>query len=314
MEGRKLQPLASAAWALAQTQHGVVTRKQLLELGFSSNAVEHRIERGRLHPVWRGVYVVGRPEVSLRGRYMAAVLSCGPEALLGHRSAAALWGIVERGPETIEIVVPSNVSRRRPGIRVHRRARLRDEDRGLRDLIPVTSPSATLIDYASQVGRKSVEAAVNAADRLDLVDPEALRGEIDSTPIRPGLRVLRELLDRQTFTRTDSPLERRFLQLVQSARLPTPQTQAAVNGFRVDFHWPELGLVVETDGLRYHRTPGQQARDLQREQVHAAAGLTALRFAATQLHNEPSVVIDTLASVIDRLRSASSEGFSPLEG
>jgi very-short-patch-repair endonuclease len=299
--GRKLQLHATVVWELADAQHGVVTREQLLGLGLSSKAIEHRIERGRLHPVWRGVYAVGRPEVSRLGRSMAAVLSCGPRALLGYRSAAALWGIVDRAPEAIEIVVPSDVNRRRPGIRVHRRAHLPPGDRDRRELIPVTGPVATLIDYASAAGRQSLEAAVNAADRLDLIDPDSLRREVEATPPRPGVRALRDLFDRQAFTRTDSWLERRFLSLVRAARLPPPQSQALVNGFRVDFYWPDLGLVVETDGLRYHRTPVQQRRDLEREQVHAAAGLTALRFAAAQIRDDPSTVLARLAGVIDRL-------------
>jgi predicted transcriptional regulator of viral defense system len=136
MAGEKLQSGASAVWALAKDQHGVVTRRQLLDRGLGSKAIEHRVGRGRLHPLWRGVYAVGRPEVDQLGRWMAAVLSCGPEALLGYRSAAALWGIADRAPTTIEIVVPSNIVRRRPGIQVHRRAQLRPKDRDVHELIP----------------------------------------------------------------------------------------------------------------------------------------------------------------------------------
>jgi very-short-patch-repair endonuclease len=311
MAGKKLQGHHAAAWSLVKAQHGVVTRAQLLRLGFSSKAIEHRIDRGRLFPLWRGVYAVGRPGVSQLGRWNAAVLACGSKGLLAHRSAAALWGMVERGPETIEVVVPSNVARRRPGIRVHRRAVLRPEDRSFHHGIAVTSPAATLIDCASQIGGKSLEGMVNAADRLERVDPETLREEIKATPPRPGLPALRRLLDRHAFRSTESELERRFLRLIRSAGLPIPETQAQVNGFRVDFFWSGLGLVVETDGLRYHRTPTQQSRDLTREQVHAAAGLTALRFAAAQVRDEPSVVTARLTTVIERLQSADPEGFSP---
>jgi very-short-patch-repair endonuclease len=113
------------------------------------------------------------------------------------------------------------------------------------------------------------------------------------------------LLDLQTFTITDSELERRFLRLARAAGLPTPETQAWVNGFRVDFHWPRLGLVVETDGLRYHRTPAQQARDRLRDQAHTAAGLTALRFAGVQVRFEADQVQATLVAVAKRLDGAS---------
>ena len=299
-----IQSSPGDAWSLAKHQHGVITRAQLLDLGWTREGIQHRIERARLHPVYRGIYAVGRPQLDQLGRWMAAVLSCGPEALLGFQSAAALWGMADQPPSEIEVVVPSNVNRRRPGIRVHRRASLRPEDRDRLRMIPLTSPAATLIDCASRAGPGSIEAAVNAADRLGLIDPETLRIEIESTPTRPGVRMLRELLDRHSFSPTDSPLERRFLTLVRSARLPSPQTQVRVNGFRVDFYWPELGLVVETDGLRYHRTPSQQARDLKRDQTHATAGLSTLRFAAMQVIHEPSEVARTLRTVIEQLQGA----------
>jgi very-short-patch-repair endonuclease len=103
------------------------------------------------------------------------------------------------------------------------------------------------------------------------------------------------------FRLTDSELERRFLALVRSAGLPRPATGQVVNGYRVDFHWADLGLIVETDGLRYHRTPSQQTRDRQRDQAHAAEGLTTLRFTHAQVCFEPSEVVDVLARVIGRL-------------
>jgi very-short-patch-repair endonuclease len=117
------------------------------------------------------------------------------------------------------------------------------------------------------------------------------------------VRILRTTLDRRTFTFTDTWLERRFLPIARAAGLPRPQTQVYVNGFKVDFYWPELGLVVETDGLRYHRTPAQQARDRVRDQAHAAAGLTPLRFTRAQINYEPAHVEVTLAAVARRLRS-----------
>jgi very-short-patch-repair endonuclease len=288
---------------LARRQHGVITRKQLLALGLSREAIQHRIDRGRLHRLRRGVYSVGRPEIDQRGRWMAAVLCCGPKAWLSHRSAAALWGLTEVTPALIEVVVPAHVARRRPGIRVHRRAQIHPGERAEHHLIPVTSPAATVIDCAGQLGRAALEAAVNAADRLDRIDPDALRLAIAATPPRPGLPALRALLDEHSFARTDSTLEQQFLRLIHGAGLAPPRTQARVNGFRVDFHWPELGLVVETDGLRYHRTAFQQARDLKREQVHAAAGLEALRFSASQVRDEPERVLATLRRVMMRLES-----------
>jgi very-short-patch-repair endonuclease len=114
---------------------------------------------------------------------------------------------------------------------------------------------------------------------------------------------LRSILDSETFSLSDSELERRFLKLVRAAELSLPRTQAWLNGFRVDFYWPELGLVVETDGLRYHRTPSQQRKDRVRDQAHAVAGLTTLRFTAAQVRYEPEQTVATLAAVVSRLQS-----------
>lgn len=147
-----------------------------------------------------------------------------------------------------------------------------------------------------------LERAVNEADRLNLADPEELRDALGRYRDERGVARLRELLDRRTFRLTDSELERRFLRIVDDAGLPVPLTGRWLSGFRVDFHWPDLGLVVETDGLRYHRTPAQQARDRLRDQAHLAAGLTPLRFTHRQVRFEPGYVRLTLLAVVNRLR------------
>jgi hypothetical protein len=118
------------------------------------------------------------------------------------------------------------------------------------------------------------------------------------------VRALRDVLERPTFTLTDSELERRFLPIAQRAGLDPPLTGRYVDGFKVDFYWPDLGLIVETDGLRYHRTPAQQAKDRLRDQAHAAAGLTPLRFTRAQVRCEPGHVHATLAAVVRRLRAS----------
>jgi very-short-patch-repair endonuclease len=302
--GYRIDQSANAAvWELAERQHGVVTRAQLLGLGFGPQSIKHRVAKGRLHSMWRGVYAVGRPELTRHGRWMAAVLNCGPEAALSHESAAALWEIRSPREREIEVSVPAGVRRRRPGIVVHRRQALRADDLTRRHGIPATSPVCTLIDLASRLSQSHLEAAINEADKRDLTDPEALRAALDDVVApRPGIGALRRTLDRRTFALTESELERRFLPLARRAGLPQPHTGRRLNGFRVDFHWPDLRLVVETDGLRYHRTPAQQAKDRLRDQAHAAAGLTPLRFTHAQIRFEPGHVQATLAAVARRLR------------
>jgi very-short-patch-repair endonuclease len=278
----------------------VVAVGQLYDLGLSKAAVRHRLARGRLHPLAQGVYAVGRPEVDRFGRWMAAVLACGPTAALSDWAAGALLGILR--PRTpIDVSVRTCTHHGVPGVRIHRREGLGEEDVTSCHGIPVTGSIRTLVDLAAVSGSAGIERMVNEADRLDLVDPETLRGALGDYRGQRGVARLRSVLDPRTFRRTRSGLERSFLRLVERAGLPVPLTREWVNGFEVDFFWPGLGLVVETDGLRYHRTPARQARDRRRDQAHTAAGMTQLRFTDTQIDFEAPYVIETLRTVACRL-------------
>jgi transcriptional regulator with AbiEi antitoxin domain of type IV toxin-antitoxin system/uncharacterized protein DUF559 len=277
---------STKAWELAGRQHGIVARRQLLALGFTARAIEHRVARGRLHLVMHGVYAVGWPGLTSQRRWMAAVLACGDEAALSHHSAAVLWGIGSERGGRIDVSVRRKCGLRRPGLRIRSRARLPAEDITVRNGIPVTTPVRTLIDMATDLHALDVERAVNEADKRDLVDPETLRAELDRYAGERGAPLLRHLLDKRTFRLTDSGLEILFRPIAAAAGLPPPLTQQMVNGFRVDFYWPDLGLVVETDGLRYHRTPSSQARDARRGRAHALAGMTPLRFTHYEIKYE----------------------------
>ena len=146
---------------------------------------------------------------------MAAVLACGRGAALSFESAAALWGLRPARPGPIEIVVPVSSGRRRPPLVVHRRPRMSSKDVTVRDDIPVTSLVRTFIDIARRLEPAQLERAVNEADRLDLIDPEALLVSLEDHTAQRGTGPLRELLGRHTFRLTDSELERRFLPLVE---------------------------------------------------------------------------------------------------
>jgi hypothetical protein len=234
---------------------------------------------------------------------MVAVLACGPGAALSHRSAAALWGIGTERPGRIDISVRRRCELRRPGVRAMGRPTLPAADVVLYKGIPVTSPVRTLLDLATELADLQLERAVNDADKRDLVDPEALRLALEARAGEPGVRRLRALLDRYTFRLSDSALEVLFRPLAAEAGLPPPLTKQRLNGFEVDFHWPGLGLVVETDGLRYHRTPAAQARDARRDQAHTAAGLMHLRFTHDQVKFDPAYVRRVLADTLGRIRA-----------
>lgn len=194
------------------------------------------------------------------------------------------------------MTTPRARDHRPSGIVVHRSATLGSDDVASRENIPVTTPVQTLIDLGTCLSSYGLETAINEADKLDLIDPVALRAALAQRKGQQGVRPLREILERGEFVLTDSELERRFLPLAMRAGLGKPLTQDRVNGFRVDFYWPDLGLVVETDGLRYHRTPIEQRRDRLRDQAHVAAGLASLRFTHWQVRYDPAHVMRTLRS------------------
>jgi very-short-patch-repair endonuclease len=287
----------------------VISARQLRELGLGRDAIRHRIKVRRLHRLMRGVYAVGRPEPPQEGWWTAAVLVCGDGAVLSHSSAAALMRIGDEG-DVIEVSVPGSSHLVRAGLRVHRRAAFRPGDVGEFKRIPVTSPALTLIDMAADrdCSNPTLERAINEADKYDLITPDDLRAALDAHPSMAGADRLRLLFDRRTFRLTKEELERRFLPLARATGLPTPLTGEWVNGFEVDFYWPQLGLVVETDGLRYHRTPAEQARDRVRDQAHTAAGLTQLRFTHGQVRYEPdhvrAVLSKTAAWILPIRRSS----------
>ena len=215
----------------------------------------------------RGVYSVGHTALPLRGLWLAAVLACGKDALLSHRSAAALWGMLSTSAPRIDVIVPrTNARRSTAKIRVHHGMRVGTVHHG----IAVTSPRCTLDDLAAwKIPGWQLRRAEEVAQRL---------GE----PVKPqGPR---------------SPLEAAFLALCDEA----PLVNGTVEGFEVDFHWPDARLIVETDGHEHHGTRAAFERDRARDQALMAAGWTVLRFTYRQVLEEPARVRDVLLSVRSR--------------
>jgi Protein of unknown function (DUF559) len=241
---------------------------------------------------------------------MAALLACGDNAVLSHRSAAALFKIGEEreianGARRIEVSVRRRGEHHRSDIKVRSRPALPSSDAGTFAAIPVTSPVRTFLDLATELPSNHLERAINEADKRDLIDPDALRKALDHRSGEPGVRPLRRILDKHTFRLSDEELELLFRPLAKAAGLPLPLTKVFVNRFEVDFYWPDLGLVIETDGWRYHRTPSAQTRAALRDQTHTASGLTPLRFSHYQVKYEPAHVRDILTRTAARLQPLS---------
>jgi very-short-patch-repair endonuclease len=273
--------------ALAGAQHGVVARRQLLAFGLSPQTLDRRVRSGRLHVVHRGVYAVGHPVLTREGRWMAAVLATGGDAVLSHGTAAAAWDLRPAGGD-IHVTVPGSAGRkRRPGLRIHRSATLGHDTATLRG-IPVTSPLRTIIDLATVLEGRPLEHVLDLADQRHLVD----FAELGQRPVR---RSLQAVLARYSQTVTRSELEERFLALCDEHRLPRPATNTIVEGGEVDFMWRDARLIVEVDGYRYHRSPSTFEDDRERDVILSLAGWTVLRFTYAQVVRRPAWVAVAVA-------------------
>ena len=163
-------PLDQLIAALATAQHGVIASRQLRALGLGPRAAAHRAVAGRLHRVHHGVYAVGHTELSERGRWMAAVLACGPRAALSHHKAGALWGLRPSSSPTIDVTVPNTNGRRREGVRIHRSRALGAGEVTTEDGIPVTTPERTILDLTATLSIAHLEKVLDRMEILELAE------------------------------------------------------------------------------------------------------------------------------------------------
>lgn len=292
-----------AILTLAGAQHDVVARWQLIQLGLSRKAIAHRIDVGRLHPLHRGVYAVGRPSVSPRGRMLAAVLACGPTAVLSHQSAAGLLELVSTTRVRADVTVPGPGHRRQKRIRVHRVRALAREDLAVVDGIPTTSVARTLVDLAGELNAAAERRAVEQADRSGRLDPGAVGRALGRARTRRGTGKLRRIMaDYSQPVPVRSELERRFLELILQAGLPRPRVNTRVAGLEVDFFWAQWRLVVELDGRAYHSDPRSFERDRVRDARLQRARCRVLRVTHRRMTRSAAEVladVKALAALAD---------------
>jgi very-short-patch-repair endonuclease len=295
--------------ALAGLQHGVVARWQLCELGFGPDQIDRKLRAGQLIPVHRGVYAVGHDRLTLRGRWMAAVLACGPDALLSHRAAATLWELRPAPTGPIDVTDPSRSRHHRRGIRVHLVRGLHDGDHGQIDNIPVTALARTLIDYADVARYQQLRLAVEAADRRDLLTNESLRPALARRRGRRGPALIERAIADLGGGRapwTQSELERRFLALIRAAGLPEPRTNVLVAGELVDCYWPRERLVVEVDGYGFHKTRAKFESDRRLDVKLQLAGCRVLRATEHRIGDAPAQLASEIAALLSAGRDAAA--------
>lgn len=279
----------SAIRELAECQHGVVAWRQLTALGLGARLIEGRVARGRLVPIHRGVFALGHRRIGLYGEWMAAVLACGPGAVLSYGSAAHLWGI--RGSRKPIEVTRVSGHRRPHGVRLHQTRSLPEEHTTVEAGIPVTTLERTLLDTAARLDERQMEHDLVAADRSRRLRWQELNRIVtEHGSGRRGVRRLKRLIERvdPRFADAVSSSEVDFLALCQREGLRLPQVNVLVEGKLVDFYWPKERLVVEADSYGYHGDRPAFERDHQSTVDLEVAGYRVLRTTYKMLQFNPA--------------------------
>jgi transcriptional regulator with AbiEi antitoxin domain of type IV toxin-antitoxin system len=289
---------------MAERQHGVVSIRQLLgPLGHTEREVERATESRRLHRVFTGVYAVGHRNLSPHGWCLAAVLACGPDAVLSHFSAAWLWGIARTGPAPYEVTTPIPRRRKPPRIVVHRARNLLDADRALVEGIPVTAVARTLLDLAARSRPQRLRGYLERGEELGLLDLGPIGELLERTKGHHGhgrLRRAAALYVPPPFTR--SRLERRFLDAILAAGLPRPSVNSFVAGYELDMYWPEHRFAVELDAYKTHGTREAFERDRVRQEELLLAGIETVRLTGARFDREPDAVIARIGRLLEERR------------
>lgn len=296
----KTQPPGQGLAELAGRQYGVASTRQLRRLGYSYASIERAASAGRLHRVHQGVYAVGHTSLSLYGQCLAAVLACGPGALLSHWSAAWLLGLLPTQPVPVHVTTPVQRQSRRP-IRVHRSRTLTDADRGVEDGIPVTSVARTALDLAPRIRPASLDRLLQRAEELQLFDLPEFESVLERNRGHHGasrLRLALHLYAPAPFTR--SGLERRFLGLLTEAGIATPSTGYNVAGHELDVYWPDHRFAVELDVFETHGSRSSFEADRLRDEDLKLAGVELIRVTGHRLEREPERVLERVALLIGR--------------
>jgi very-short-patch-repair endonuclease len=287
----------AAALAIAAAQLGVISRPQLLAVGFSSVRVDAWLRQGRLHRLFHGIYLLGHPVAPEGARQLGALLAAGPGAALRCATAAAWWGIVDDVPAQIQVLTTGPHRGERRGIDIQRGDAADRRDITERRGLLVTTLARTLIDLAA-AHHPELERALSNAHAERLITPESLIRELDRLAGMPGAPELRALAGQEKSGYTRSENERRLRALCRRAGLPQPRTNVTLHGWEVDFLWPASGLVVEVDAFSTHGHRAQYHRDRRKQNALVAAGHPFLRYTGHALHHEPLAVIAALSRMI----------------
>ena len=284
---------------LAATQFNRVSRQQLLDLGLSDSAIEHRVAAGRLAVVEQAVFaiapVLGHDDW---GRWMGATLTA-PGSVLSYISAAVAWGFLTWKRRFEVVTRPGNGGPRRfGGVIVHRSSTLEGDCTTLHG-IPITTVARTIVDLSASLSNKALARAVREAVRLHLVTIYELADAVGRHRCRRGSRRLASTIARYSglpLERARSGAEIRAIEVLAEAGRPVPRLNWRIAGEEADLSWPRIHLIIEIDGGPFHLDAGEDAR---KQAVWEAAGWRVERVPSEDVYERPHVLLD-LAPQIER--------------
>jgi hypothetical protein len=292
---------------IAGAQNGVVTLRQLREIEITARSASHRAERGAMHRIHRGTYAVGHRSVGRLGALRAAALACGEGAVISHGTAAAYWGLRDRWPTLVDVIVPGQAGRKIDGVRCRRCRSLRPAEIAAPWDVPLTTPMRTLVDLAGMLAESSLRRTVERAAALKRLDLSALDDAICRAGGRRGIVTLRTIADEWRSEDGSVPdlngdFEAMVLPRLMALGLPRPVCNSTLafeeRRLRVDFLWREQRLVVESDGFQTHATPIAFQRDRERDQLLLAAGYRVARVTWRQITDDAGAVADRIARAL----------------
>jgi hypothetical protein len=292
------------AWASAH--HGIVTRRELLELGYSSAAISRRVQTGTLIKERPGVFRVAAARPSWVQRLYAVCRWFEPFVVASHRSAARLLELGDVRSSILEVTI-SCERRGASDVVLHSTDDMRSSDRRVKDQIPVTDPTRTVIDCCAVLPERSAEAVLDDACHQGLTTPERVLQRIDDLAARGrrGIALARALCERRIDRgeSVESRLTRMLLRLIQQSHLPNPVTLFPVtlaNGVTLhpDLSYPASLIAIEAEGYEHHGPrPGWQM-DMHRFNPLQVLGWIVLRFSWEDVVRRPEYVIATIEDAL----------------
>ena len=286
---------------VAETQYGLLTRRQLRNAGLSEHQIQRRITDQRIERVFPSVYRVVGSVRTWEQRALAACLWLGRNALISHTSAGGLLRLDPIRCDDLHATVPAGERRGRFGDVLLHASSIPKHERRIVNGVPCTSAARTLLDCAAYLDEEALESALDSARRLGLATVATVRRALVQGGRRPGVLALRRVLDVAEARPSESRLEVKLARLLRGSKLPPSVPQVVVGKYRIDRAWPAKRVGVEADGFQHHGRHLQWKRDRRRVAAIEAQGWRLVHVTWDDVTREPAQTLDRIAQAVTNL-------------